>query len=314
MKNSYGAIGFFLISLALPPKLLAESSKIKTASLPAGNYNGDQNPRLVQEKIIDLASLPRKTMELYDYQYRKKSLYRVVPIQALLKAAKPGSNDDMALLIFANGMRVPVYFSGPSSPMMDSLYLADGICQQKSLKADGKKPARKEVTCANEFPEISKDDQFAILADPRPIQFQGNKILSTDGLHPDLGAKQLEHFSPWNHADSLREILFVSSHSYWQQFAVGEDEGFAVFKQRCQFCHGANYVGARFGWDFVQPLKLAEKRSPEQLLNHIKYPKALRTSQGLMMPAQKDVTQEEMAMLWKWMKLVGSKPLANYKP
>jgi hypothetical protein len=314
MKNLYGAVAFVLLSLSLSPKTQAESSKIKVATLPAGNYNGDQNPRLIQEKNVDLASLPRKTMEVYDYQYRKKNLYRVLPLQTVLKAAQPGAKEDMALLVFANGMRVPVYFSGPSSPMLDSLYLADGWCQKKGVAAQGKKPARSEITCAGDFPEISKDDQFAILADPRPIQFHGNKIVSTDGLHPDLGSKQLEHFSPWNHADSLKQILLVSSHAYWQQFSVGEEDGFAVFKQRCQFCHGVNYVGASFGWDFVQPLKLADKRSPEQLLNHIKYPKALRTSQGLMMPVQKDVTPEEMAMLWKWMKLIGSKPLEKYHP
>ncbi len=201
--------------------------------------------------------------------------------------------------------------------MLDDVYLAVENCEKSPVSSSGKNTGKNKagegsLRCEPKFPEIGKEDSYAILADPRPIRFTDNKIVSTNGRHPDIDHPEI--FSPWNHADSLAEIMLVSGDAYWNQFNIGEPEGFAIFKQRCQFCHSVNYVGAHFGWDFTKPFPLAEKRKPDQLLNHIKYPKASRTKRGLMMPNQKDITMAEINTLWKWMLLVSKKPLNPYRP
>jgi hypothetical protein len=68
------------------------------------------------------------------------------------------------------------------------------------------------------------------------------------------------------------------------------------------------------GWDFVHPLPIYEKRSPEILLNHIKYPKIRAKQMGLMMPTQPDMEISEAESLWKWLKLAAQKPTPEYRP
>ena len=72
-------------------------------------------------------------------------------------------------------------------------------------------------------------------------------------------------------------------------------------------------IGARHGWDMVEPLPLWQKRRPDSLFNHVKYPIADATRRGLMMPTQKDVTSGEMFLLWKWMESVAKTPSPRYE-
>ena len=115
------------------------------------------------------------------------------------------------------------------------------------------------------FPRITKKEAKSDgRADARPITFTGNKVVVIERWHPAVPAKALGVFSPWVHADTLIGIELASAPAYYGQFDVpgGADvhKGLEQFQQSCQFCHGARGVGAKLGWDFVEPTAMYSYR------------------------------------------------------
>jgi len=149
--------------------------------------------------------------------------------------------------------------------------------------------------------------------------FSGNKIVVAVLWHPAVAAAAQPTFSPWRHTDTLTGIELVSSKAYYLQFAVGGDDfvprGQAVFQQSCQFCHGVRKVGAKFGWDFVEPAPIwTVHRQPKNLFLHVAYKPLDAAERGLMMPAMRFMSQDDAALLWRWLKAVASNPTPAYAP
>lgn len=265
-----------------------------------GAFSDDQNPDKLRPMTVDVDRLKLKQRRTKDAQYGLEMSYRGVPLADVINLYKPQAHDDLMFLHFENGMAIPLPLNTDSVTRLNA-FLAVEVCQEKNK-------------CNKEFPVISKEDAYSVTDDPRPITFTWNKLSVPSLWLPNVPENRKNIFSPWHHADTLTGIEFVNSKAYYSQFAVGESEGQHVFQERCQFCHGVRYVGANFGWDFVKPLPLYAKRPPNQLLNHVKYPKARAKDTGLMMPTQTDVTLSEMKAIWKWMRKTAQGKLPAYKP
>ena len=155
--------------------------------------------------------------------------------------------------------------------------------------------------------------------DPRPIVFSGNKLVVAVLWHPAVAAAAQPAFSPWRHVDTLTSIELVASRPYYGQFDVGggawAERGLALFKESCQFCHGVRKVGARFGWDFVEPTPIYSYRKPTRnLFLHVAYKPLDAAERGLMMPAMRFMSEDDAALLWQWLKAVATKPMPAYAP
>lgn len=289
--------GVFETAVAKP---LDDVNGITLWSRKKGRFSDDQNPTKARPMTVDVADRTLVRRRMRDAQYGREVTVRGLRVADLIALYRPASHDDLALLHFENGMLIPLPLDAATLAKVDA-FLAVSIC------ATGGR-------CTGEFPSVAKEDAYAVTNDPRPITFSWNKIVVPSAWHPEVPSSRTPAFSPWRHADSLIGIEFVSARAYYAQFALGEPEGLAVFRERCQFCHGARYVGAQYGWDFVTPLPLFEKRTPETLLNHVKYPKVSARDSGLMMPPQSDVTADEMTAIWRWMRKSAAKPLPAYRP
>ena len=154
-------------------------------------------------------------------------------------------------------------------------------------------------------------------ADARPIFFTGNKIVVAEKWHPAVPEAAQPEFSPWNHTDTLVGIELVAARPYYRQFDVDGDSrvqrGLALYRQSCQFCHGARRVGAKFGWDFVEPLPIYSYHKPvRNLFYHVAYKPQDAAQRGLMMPAVKFMTEGDSALLWRWLRAVATKPMPAY--
>jgi mono/diheme cytochrome c family protein len=152
----------------------------------------------------------------------------------------------------------------------------------------------------------------------RPITFAGNKIVVAERWHPAVpeGARE---FSPWDHVDSLVGIELVEAAPYWAQFDVSAEpkvqQGLALVRQTCAFCHGARKIGAKLGWDLVEPYPLYSYRRPDtRLYYHIAYNPWNAAEKGLRMPALKFMTKEDAAAVWQWLKAIAEKPMPAYAP
>lgn len=263
----------------------------------------DDTPR-ARTQVVDLDQLPLATVNRFDAQYAQSRPYRGIPLEVLLDQFHPEPALDLVILHFANGMAVPLPFRDAAAMKRLSPFLARGVA-----------PRRDQPVIIGQFPALPK--RFA-RTDVRPISFAGNKLVMAGWWHPYLGDKVKPIFSPWSHTDSLVSIEFVEAGPYYRQFDVDSSaevqRGLAIFRQTCQFCHGARKVGARYGWDFVEPMPVYTYRKDTNLLYHVSYRPLDAAERGLMMPALRFMTREDAGMLWTWLKAVATKPMPPYQP
>lgn len=269
---------------------------VQVSTRGSGWYQDNRAVKPTFKSSINLRQLKVKVKTLYDSQYRQKRTFKGLPLIDVLHQLPKGPEANTALLGFHNGMKIPVnlkdLYQNPTS-----LYLATRI----------KNSAGK---WQRTFPRLRKPN--FLLKDPRPLTFQGNKLV-TNQVNKILGEGY--GLNPLRFANSLVSIEFIQLDAYQRQFKVkGAMEGHKVFSQRCQFCHGVRDVGASYGWDFVSPIPLYKKRTPESLLFHVQNQKNHALEHGLMMPQQKDMKAQEAKALWQWMKQVSQKNLKPYRP
>ncbi|MGZ3443350.1 MAG: c-type cytochrome [Polyangia bacterium] len=267
----------------------------------AGQYAGEAVPARIRVVPVALDRVAVHEVTRADAQYDKASrTYRVVDVDELLRSYGPPANCDVALLHFANGMSIPLPFRDRAA--MERLRPAVA----RAVKLDGKWSAR--------FPVTAKKDTEV---DARPIQFEGNKLVVADSWHPDVAAAAAGSFSPWLQADSLTGIELVAGNEYLAQLDVdpAAQRGFTLYRQSCQFCHGARNVGAAFGWDFVDPLPIYQyRKTSRSLYYHVHYRASNKGERGLMMPALAFLTEEDAGALLKWLQAIGTRPLRPYTP
>ena len=241
---------------------------------------------------LDLTKEALEERERRDPQLGETRSYRGVPLLRLLKTRPAPAGTDTLLLIFDNGMQVPVGLSGGALEALDAWVV---IASRK-----GKEPF------TGAFPEVVK--KKTATPDPRPLRFGNNKLVVARTTNPH--SQKDGDFSPWLFVGTLTTLRWINGASYQAAFGgVGVPElarGREVFLSRCQWCHGVRGHGSRQGWDFVQPVPLHSWRSTSSLLAHVRYRNSSAVEGGFMMPQQADVTEEEIVELRKWMAAIAT--------
>jgi mono/diheme cytochrome c family protein len=271
---------------------------------PAGN--ADATEASTGARVgIDLASLPVTRGRRFDAQLDKYLWFEGVPVATVIAQLKPADAVDLALLHFSNGMTVPLPFR--DKRVMDQLdpFIALGA----RAVADG--PYRAELP-----PLVRKGSAFA---DAPAIHFSGNKVVVARLWHPAVGDAIQADFSPWAFVDSLVGVELVEAAPYYRQFDVDSKPeartGLALFQQSCQFCHGARKVGAKFGWDFVEPTPLySYRKGGTRLYYHVHFRRYDAVQRGQNMPALKSMTKGDAENLWQWLAAIGTRPMPPYTP
>jgi hypothetical protein len=263
---------------------------------------GDEPPR-ERAQSLSLDLLPLVEVERFDAQYGGVRAFRGIRLETVIERFAPGPSLDLAILHFANGMAVPVQFRDAAVMKRLDPFIARG------METHRKGPIKTDF-----FPDIPKK---GAMPDVRPIEFHGNKVVVAERWHPAVPPGAQPAFSPWAHTDTLVGIELVAAAAYYQQFDVSGDppvqKGLAIYEQACQFCHGVRKVGAKFGWDFVEPTPIYSYQKPSRnLFYHVAYKPLDAAAKGLMMPALKFMTEEDAGTLWQWMRAVATKPMPPY--
>jgi mono/diheme cytochrome c family protein len=272
----------------------------KAGSYGAGGLVERQEPRSIR-----LDTLVQQQVRHVDVQYETPMSYRGVQLAVILAAYKPPAGVDLALLRFRNGMIVPLPFRDARAMGRLDPFVA------LSMTAG---PSGEAAPPPGKFPPINR--RVEGYADIRQVTFLGNKLAVNDRWHPDVPDRVTGLFSPWMMVDSLEGIELVNGRAYYQQFNLdpAARPGFELFRQSCQFCHGVRKVGARFGWDYVEPIELyTHRKDGRRLFYHVRY-RAEGAGRGQLMPALRHVTEDEAAQLWEWMKAVATRAMPAYAP
>lgn len=284
------------LALALLLTSPALASPIETWVRPAGDPLVVEHQR-PQAGTFDVQAAPMKAHELMDLQYGARRQFKATPLWAVIDQVAPKDPKiDGVVLRFANGMAVPLPLA-PAGREAIKLWIA------RAVWIDGK--------WSRDLPPVKHGD-----ADPRPLKFKGHKLVAETPFHPFLHADAT--FSPWRHVDTLVGLEFINLKAWYGQFQVdakASPAGVSVYKAWCTHCHGVHRVGARFGWDFVDPLPAVDQRpTVSDLLFHVRYRATDATQLGLMMPAMKHFTRAEGQHLHAWLKALIDQPLKPYQP
>lgn len=304
MRSQIGKLGFVLAVLVngfVPAGDVRgeEVGEIQVWTRPAGDAESAARAR---RRTVRLGALPTVVAGRRDPQYGATYTFRAVPLTAVLDAAGAPPWADLALLHFANGMVVPLPFRDGTVMKRLDPWLA------REILIDGR---------AQPLPPVTRKAREYV--DVPALAFAGNKIVVKEAFHPEVAAGAQPAFSPWAHADALVGVEFVAAAPYYRQFDVAGDgagrAGFALYRQNCQFCHGARQVGARRGWDLVSPVPVHTYRaSGKRLYHHVRFERHDATERGLMMPALKHMTEADAAALWVWLRAIGTTPMPAYAP
>jgi mono/diheme cytochrome c family protein len=310
MQKNIGAFVVCATFVAIPALSRAAPAKPPTAPAPsvveiwvraAGAQQGDQAPRARAQRL-DLDKLALADGKRFDAQYGGQRAVRGIALASVIDGFAPEPALDLAILHFANGMAVPVPFRDAEAMKRLDPFIARG------METHPGGPVR-----AGFFPDIRRK---GATEDPRPIMFAGNKLVVPVLWHPAVAAAAQPAFSPWRHTDTLTGIELVAAKPYYRQFDVGGDmvqRGQAVFQQSCQFCHGVRKVGAKFGWDFVEPTPIWSVHRPAKNLHlHVAYKPLDAAERGLMMPAMRFMSEDDAALLWRWLKAVATTAMPAY--
>jgi hypothetical protein len=266
-----------------------------------------ERPVHLGSRTVDLDAAPLVEVDRFDAQYGTRHRYRGVPLQWLIDAGAVSPELDLALLHFENGMVVPLPFRDATAMKRLAPFLAVEVWSADTLGEPG---------WSRRLPEIPKKGEES--EDWRPIRFGGNKLVVETLWHPEVPKATLTIFSPWQFVDRLVGIELVQSEAYRRQLrgpsSTAVRDGYRIYSERCQFCHGVRKVGASFGWDFAVPVPLHTYRDAHSLFLHAKYREMNAASRGLMMPAFSDLGAAQAAALWRWMEAIVGEGPALYAP
>lgn len=266
------------------------------------------NPKRIGLTTVAITDQKTLVKELFDFQYDKDMIYKGVSLSGIISRYTPQKHDDTVILHFSNRMIFPMKLS---DRLKESILIAT---------AYKKTPTSKNWSF--DFPNLEKKDTIRYYQDPNPTVFEGNKMavpLKKKSVYfKNKTGELVKRFSPWLHTASLIGVEFVNGEAYDRQFEVSQKpvvmNGLGVFKARCQYCHGVRGVGASFGWDFVEPIKISEKRGKKDLHLFVKYPKAEAFDKGLQMPNQIDLAAKDTEDLWEWINATGNLKIKKYAP
>jgi hypothetical protein len=269
----------------------------------AGTFANIENPKKIPIGSLNLEKGAIRVGPVRDLQYTKDAWFKGVELNAALKQLNAPANLDLVLLHFQNGMIIPLPRI-PSSKSSTKVWVATTWLDATGKEIPGGFPKAAR-------PGITKEDRSTLI-------FKGNKLIVDGPAHPFVPAEQTKWFSPWAHADSLVGVEFASFKAYYNQFSVAEtpqqQHGYEAFMKRCQFCHGAQGVGAKFGWDFVTPMPLYQRRSPQGIFYHTIMAPRDAEKHGRRMPTQADLLPEEADGIWHYMERLAKTGVRPYAP
>lgn len=285
---------------AAPPA--AAPPTIEIWSRAPGAYGTGADPAPRDLRRVNLSTLPQTEVRQQDVQYGALTFARGVPLRTVIAQHPAAATAGVALLRFHNGMIVPLPLRDDRWQERLRPFLALAIAPAGGAPQPGV------------FPPVSYRGMEGDYADVRPIKFAGNKLLISDRAHPAVPERHVAQFSPWGYVDSLAGIELVDGKAYDRQFEPSPQTqaGAALFHESCQFCHSARKVGARFGWDFVEPIPIySYRRTEAKLYYHIRY---RATERGQQMPSLKHLAEAEAGALLLWLRAVATDPMPAYQP
>jgi hypothetical protein len=201
---------------------------------------------------VSLDQAARLRVRTFDAQDKQEHVVRGVPFRSLLALANAPKSADTALILYSDGMQIPVRLADKQT--VDAIFIA-------LEHGDAKE------TFTTRYPLFGGKTELAC---PKVI-YAGN-----------VG----NAYTIWRYPMELAGVRFVTWTSYEAELAqptraMHDRSGWPLYLRHCQPCHGIGGQGAKRGPDFASNMDAYRRIRPHEYTGWDEHPSLHREDQGL---------------------------------
>jgi hypothetical protein len=229
-------------------------------------------------RSVSFEQAARKQRRVFDVQDGREHNVRGVALRALLAAANAPKAADTAIVVYSDGMQIPVHLA--DKPTVDAVFIA--------------------------FEHGDAMDRFTarypLLG--RQMELGCPKVV--------YGRNVGKAYSIWRYPAEFSAIKLVTWKAHEAALAqptrrLPDRSGWPLYLKHCQPCHGLGGQGAARGSDFLTDLEAYRRIPANAETGWDEHPSLHEKVKGFVdgtMPVLDHVSSAEIATLWKWLHAV----------
>jgi hypothetical protein len=268
----FGAASLVLLVLQL--SATARAAEPKAIQIQIGPVNGAAPATFT----VPLDQATRVRVRMFDAQDKKEHEVRGMPFRAFLALAKVPKSADAAIILYTDGMQVPVRLADKQT--IDAIFIA-----------------------------LEHGDAKGNFTTLYPL-FGGTMTLSCPKVI--YGGKVGDAYTIWRYPMELAGIRFVTWTSYEAELAqpthaMQDRSGWPIYIRHCQPCHGIGGQGAKRGPDFSSNMDAYRRIRPHAYRGWDEHPSLHEKIKGYedgAMPVLDHISNAEISALWRWLHAV----------
>jgi len=227
---------------------------------------------------VPLDQATRLRARTFDVQDKRDHEVRGIPFRTLLALANAPKAADTALILYSDGMQVPVRLADKQT--VDALFIA-----------------------------LEHGDAKENFTTRYPL-FGGTMELACPKVI--YSAKVGNAYSIWRYPMELSGVRFVTWTSYEAELAqptraMQDRSGWPIYVRHCQPCHGIGGQGAKRGPDFLSNMDAYRRIRPHAYRGWDEPPSLHEKIKGFedgAMPVLDHVSNADISALWRWLHAV----------
>jgi mono/diheme cytochrome c family protein len=227
---------------------------------------------------VSFAQASRQQLRTFDAQDKQEHNVRGVSLRSLLALARAPKSADTALIVYADGMQIPVRLADKAA--VDALFIAleHGDAMDRFTTRYPLRGFSMELACP--------------------------KVVYT--------RKETGPYNIWRYPLELAAIRLVTWKAYEAELAqptrsLPDRSGWPLFMQHCQPCHGIGGQGAKRGPDFLTNMDAYRRVPPHASTGWDEHPSLHEKIKGFedgTMPVLSHISNAEITTLWRWLHAV----------
>jgi mono/diheme cytochrome c family protein len=227
---------------------------------------------------VSLDRAARVRVRMYDAQDKQEHEVRGVPFRSLLALASAPKSADTALILYTDGMQIPVRLADKQT--VDAIFIA-------LEHGDAKETFTTRYRLFGGAMELSC---------PKVI----------------YGGHVGDSYTIWRYPMEFAGVRFVTWASYEAELAqptraMQDRSGWPLYLRHCQPCHGIGGQGAKRGPDFLSNMDAYRRIRPHAYTGWDEHPSLHEKIKGFedgTMPVLSHISNAEITALWRWLHAV----------
>jgi hypothetical protein len=263
-----------LVLLILPIAATARAAEPNAIQIQIGPVKGTAPATFT----ISLAKATQLRERAFDAQDKQDHDVRGVPFRSLLALANVPKSADTAIILYTDGMQVPVRLADKQT--VDAIFIAleHGDAKERFTSRYPLFGGAMDLSCPKVIYSGKVGDAYTIWR--YPMEFSGVRLVTWTSYETEL-------------AQPTR--------------AMQDRSGWPIYLRHCQPCHGIGGQGAKRGPDFLSNMDAYRRIRPHAYTGWDDHPSLHEKIKGFeegTMPVLNHISNAEISALWRWLHAV----------